>query len=367
MNKFLTASGCLLLLLSFACQKQQQQQGQPVPQLPVIAVGTKSITTYKTYPTNLQGVVSSEIRAKVSGYIIEVFVDEGERVEKGQLLFRLETQALSSDAQSAQARVNAAKIEVNRLKPLVEKNIISPVRLESAKADLVQAKSNLQSIQANIDYANIKSPVRGMVGDVNLRSGALVSPLDQMPLTTVADINQIYADFSINEKEYYDLLAKQSMDKSKLADSFKEIELILPNGSTYPIKGKISSISGRVNPQTGSINFRAIFDNPEVLLKDGASGIIRIPQVYKNAIVIPRLSTFERQGSILAFQLKTDSVVEQQISTNAAGKLYIVNSGLQQGDTIVAKGVNKIKNGSKIKPVASNLDTIVESFDRVFK
>lgn len=359
---------CLLIVLMTACQDQQPQQGsRPAPQLPVIPVDTQTVTTYQTYPTNVQGIVSSEIRAKVSGYINEVLVDEGERVEKGQTLFRLETQALSSDARSAQARVNSARIEVNRLQPLVKKNIVSQVRLETAKANLAQAKSDLQSIQANIDYATIKSPVQGMVGDINLRTGALVSPTDQMPLTTVADIDQVYADFSINEKYYYNLLADTNRDRSDLADSFQKVELVLPNGLPYPLKGKISSISGRVNPQTGSINFRATFDNPDFILKDGTSGTIRIPQLYKNALVIPRLSTFERQGYILAYQLKKDSVIERQIKTQEAGRLYIVKSGLQQGDTIVAKGVNKIKNGSKVKPVAASLDSIVRSFDRVFK
>jgi len=368
MNKVFRSIAFLLIALITACQDQQpQQRSRPAPELPVISVDTQTVTTYQTYPTNLQGIVSSEIRAKVSGYINEVLVDEGERVEKGQTLFRLETQALSSDAKSAQARVNSAKIEVNRLQPLVDKNIVSQVRLETAKANLAQAQSDLQSIQANIDYATIKSPVQGTVGDINLRTGALVSPTDQMPLTTVADINQIFADFSINEKDYYSLLAEKDLDKSNLAESFQAVELVLPNGKPYPLKGKISSISGRVNPQTGSINFRATFNNPDLILKDGTSGKIRIPQLYKSAIVIPRLSTFERQGYILAYQLKKDSVIEKQIKTREAGRLYIVKSGLKTGDTIVAKGVNKIKNGSKVKPVASSLDSIVRSYDRVFK
>lgn len=357
-----------LFLLNMACQqKQQQQRRQNTPQLPVIPVSSQDVTTYRTYPTNIQGIVSSEIRAKVSGYINQVLVNEGERVEKGQTLFRLETQVLSSDAKAAQARMNSARIEVERLKPLVKKDIVSPVSLETAKANLAQAKSDLQSIEANIEYANIKSPVQGMVGDINLRNGALVGPVDQMPLTTVADINQVFADFSINEKDYYDLLADKNIEESNLTASFEKVELILPNGKTYPIKGKITSISGRVNPQTGSINFRATFDNPDLFLKDGISGTIKIPQLFKNVNVIPRLSTFERQGSILAYQLKKDSVIERQIKTREAGKLYIVNSGLNTGDTIVAKGVNKIKNGSKIKPQPTQLDSIVQSFDRVFK
>ena len=357
-----------LLLLNLACQEKGGPQRQRrAPQLPVIPVTSQDVTTYKTYPTNVQGIVSSEMRAKVSGYIDEVLVNEGERVEKGQTLFRLETQALSSDAQAAQARMNSARIEVERLQPLVKKDIVSPVSLETAKANLAQAKSDLQSIKANIEYANMKSPVQGMVGDINYRNGALVSPADQVPLTTVADINQVFADFSINEKEYYNILAEKNIDGANLSESFQSVSLLLPNGKEYPVKGEITSISGSTNPQTGSIKFRATFDNPDLLLKDGISGTIRIPQLYKQVKVIPRLSTFERQGNILAFQLKKDSVIERQIKTREAGKLYIVESGLEKGDTIVAKGVNKIKNGSKIKPKPTQLDSIVQSFDKVFK
>ncbi len=355
------------LFLFSACQKRQQQQARPIPELPVIPVSKKSVTTYKSYPANLQGVVSSEIRSKVSGYITDVLVEEGDRVNTGQIIFRLETQALSSDANSAQAQVNSAQIEVDRLKPLVEKNIVSAVRMETAKANLAQAKSDLQSINANINYANIKSPVQGVIGNINLRTGALVSPTDQMPLTTVSDINKIFADFSINEKDYYNILSEKNVDKSDLAKSFGKVELVLANGSTYPVEGEVTSISGRVNPLTGSIKFRATFDNPNLLLKDGASGTVRIPEYNEDVLVIPRLSTFERQGFVLAYKFQKDSVVERQLKLKEAGRLYIVESGLQLGDSIVAKGVNKIKDGSKVKPVQSSLDSIVQSFDRVFK
>src|SRR5690606_21301372 len=137
---------------------------------------------YTTYPTSLEGIVDSEVRAKTSGYITHVLVDEGQKVKKGQTLFTLETQSLSQDAAAAKANVNAAQVEVDKLKPLVEKNIISAVQLETAKAKLAQAQSGYNSIAANIGYATIKSPVDGYVGAIPFREGALISPTSQVPL-----------------------------------------------------------------------------------------------------------------------------------------------------------------------------------------
>ncbi len=356
-------------LFLWSCQNEPQNQRQmQTPSLPVVKLQQKDVTTYKSYPTTLEGEISSDIRAKVAGYVTDVLVEEGQEVQQNQILFKLETRSLSQDASSAQARLNAARIEVNKLKPLVEKDIVSEVQLETAKANLETAKSELQSVQANIGYAEINSPVDGYVGDVNFRAGALVSPSDMMPLTKVVKTKQVYAYFSVNEKEYLNMVKSNKNDKnSSLIDVLPEVTLILSNGKTYDIKGKITSISSQVNTQTGSINFRATFDNTDQILKDGASGTIKIPSVYKNAVVIPRLSTFERQGKVLAFQLQKDSVVERPLDVIQADKYYIISDGLSAKDTIVAKGANKIKNGDKINPQPTTMDSIINSFDKVFK
>src|SRR5690606_17460846 len=214
-----------------------KDQGPRAPQampFPVITVPAETVTAYTTYPTSLEGIINSEVRAKTSGYITKVFVDEGQKVKKGQTLFTLETQSLSQDAAAAKANVNAAQVEVDKLKPLVEKNIISKVQLETAKAKLAQAHSGYNSIAANIGYATIKSPVDGFVGAIPFREGALISPTSQIPLTTVADIDKIYAFFSLNEKDYLDFIEKN--EGKTLEDKIKnlpKVRLILANGSLY--------------------------------------------------------------------------------------------------------------------------------------
>ena len=175
--------------------KQEQQQVQQQPQALPLAVTTvpqKEVTTYNTYPTTIEGTINSEVRAKVSGYINKVLVDEGQKVSKGQTLFKLETESLSQDAEAAKASVNVAQVEVDKLKPLVEKNIISPVQLETAKANLAQAKAAYSSIAANIGYATVKSPVDGYVGAIPYREGSLVSATSVNPLTTVASIESLF-------------------------------------------------------------------------------------------------------------------------------------------------------------------------------
>lgn len=367
-----------LLLLSCGGDKKGQQGpggpggGQQGPKpFPVIELPTKTVTAYTSYPTSIQGIVNSEVRAKIAGYITGVLVDEGQKVKKGQRLFKLETHSLNQDADAAKANVNAAQVEADKLKPLVEQGIISNVQLETAKAKLQQAKSNYNSIAANIDYANIKSPVDGYVGSINLRKGALISPADQEPLTTVSDISKVYAYFSMNEKDYLDFIqnAAGGETKKEKIDSLPKVRLLLANGSLYMKEGTIDAINSQVNSKTGSVQFRAIFDNPSRILTNGNSGKIEIPETYTDAVVVPIVSTYERQGSIYVYKVAHDSsAVATKITTKAEVKsLYVVQSGVEKGDRIIAQGADKIQGKTKIKPQEANFDTIAKPIEQNFR
>src|SRR5690554_8011288 len=241
----------------------QGQFGQQALPFPVITIPSETVIAYDTYPTRLEGIINSQVYAKTSGYITEVLVDEGQKVKRGQTLFRLETESLSQDAAAAQANVNAAQVEVDKLKPLVEKNIISSVQLETAKARLAQAQSGYNSIVANIGYATIKSPVDGYVGAIPFREGSLVSPTSQVPLTTVANIDKIFAFFSMNEKDYLDFI--ENNEGNTIDEKIKnlpKVRLLLANGSLYDQEGTIETINSQVNPTTGTVSFRAVFENP---------------------------------------------------------------------------------------------------------
>ena len=362
------------ILLFLSCGNEENtQQAQAAPQarpFPVISIPAKTVTAYTTYPASIEGIINSEVRAKIAGYITDVLVDEGERVKKGQTLFRLETQSLNQDAAAANANVNAAQVEVNKLKPLVEKNIISNVQLETANAQLQQAKSNYNSITANIDYGNIKSPVDGFVGSIRLRKGALVSPGDEQPLTTVADISKVYAYFSMNEKDYLDFIQNaEGSDISEKINKLPKVRLLLANGSLYDQEGTIETINSQVNTNTGSISFRAIFDNPSRLLTNGNSGKIQIPKTFTDAIVVPKESTYEQQGSTYVYKVGADSTaVASQINIKAeVQNLYVVDSGLEKGDHVVAKGADKLKGETKIIPQEKPFDSIAKPIEKVFR
>lgn len=375
MKKIVSIAGLFsLILLLASCGNDSESQAQAAaPQakpFPVTEVPERTVTGHTTYPVNIEGIVNSEVRAKVSGYITDVLVDEGQEVKKGQLLFKLETQSLNQDAAAAKANVNAAQVEVDKLKPLVEKNIISEVQLETAKAKLQQAQSSYNSIAANIGYANIKSPVDGYVGSIRLREGALVSPTSTQPLTTVSDISKVYAYFSMNETEYLDFLKEYEGEKvqDKIAN-MPEVELILANGSSYSEKGKIETINSQVNENTGSISFRAVFNNPSRLLSNGNSGKIRIPKTYENALIVPQESTFERQGNVLVYKLGAEDKVSSstlEIITSI-DNLYVVKSGVKQGDTIVAKGLAKLRPDTQIQPQPVAFDSVAKPIDKVFR
>jgi len=371
MSKYLAVVAACLM---FSCASKQsgpspQAQGGAVSPYPVIKVPTKTVTSYNAYPTNIEGVVNSEVRAKISGYITEVLVDEGQKVKKDQILFKLETQSLSQDAAASKANVQAAQVEVDKLKPLVEQKIISEVQLETAKAQLEQAKSAYNSIAANIGYANIKSPVDGVVGSINYRKGALVSPQDQIPLTRVSSIDDVYAYFSMNEKRFLDFVqtAKGETIDEKIKN-LPKVKLKLANGNEYAKEGEIETISGEVDPQTGTVTFRAKFDNRGGMLRNGSSGTILVPETFENALVIPAVSTYEQQGKTFVYQVKGDSLVSTSINVlSEIDRMYVIDEGLEEGNTILAKGVGNVKAGTKIKPQPAAFDSIVYSFNTVFR
>lgn len=371
LNKYSFTILSMIALMFASCKQEQQQapQQQALP-LTVTEVPQKNVRSYTTYPTTIEGTINSEVRAKVSGYIQKVLVDEGQKVRKGQALFKLETQSLSQDANAAKARVNVAQVEVNKLKPLVEKNIISEVQLETAKANLAQAKSTYNSVVANIGYATVTSPVDGFVGAIPYREGSLVSATSAKPLTTVASIERVFAYFSMNETEYLDFL--QQTEGKTLQDkiaNFPKVELQLANGQTYEQKGTIETVTGQIDPNTGTVSFRAVFDNPNMLLTNGNSGTIKIPNTYENALVVPQSATYEQQGQTYVYTVGEGNAATSTLITveDKTDLFYIVNSGVKTGDLIVVKGIGKLRNGMPIQPQKVAFDSIVKPIKPLFQ
>lgn len=378
-------------------KKEQQPQGMnTTPSLPVTEISTKSVTGFTAFPVSIEGKVNNDVRAKIQGYITQVFVDEGQVVSKGQPLFKLETNVLNENAnaaksgvtaalasvKAAEASVRASQVEVDKLVPLVEKNIISNVQLETAKANLMrsqsqlsqaqaayqQAKANYSGVQANIDFSVVRSPISGVVGAIHFREGSLVGPSDPNPITSVSQVGDVYAYFSMNESEYFNFL--NSTEGKNISEKLKNIpavELVLANGQMYSEKGKIETVTGQINPQTGTIQFRATFPNKDRLLSNGNSGTLRIPKEFGDALVIPETATYEQQGYTYVFVVEKDTAYNKIIEIeDRINNLAIIKSGLKKGDKIVVEGMGKLKDKTLIAPQMVPFDSVTKPIVPVF-
>ncbi|WP_066435853.1 efflux RND transporter periplasmic adaptor subunit [Chryseobacterium sp. CCH4-E10] len=379
-----------------ACKKEAPKQDGP-KSYPVINVEAKNIVGYQTFPATIQGRVNNDVRAKIQGYITQVLVDEGQYVTKGQPLFRLETNILNENAAAskagigaaesniaaAQAAVSAANVEVNKLKPLVQKNIISNVQLQTAQANLAQAQAqlkqaqaaksqavaNYKGIEANIEYSIIRAPISGVIGKLPLKVGSLVGPSDQAPLTTISDTSGIFAYFSMNEKEYFDFLEKSpGATMPEKIKNLPMVELQLANGSIYPEKGRIEAITGQIDPTTGTIQFRVAFTNAQKLLSNGNSGTIRFPQYYENVLVVPESATYEQQGIVYVYKVdKSDTARNVVVNViDRIDNMALIKSGVNKGETIIAAGIGGLKPGTAVKKQPVKMDSLVQSIKPKF-
>jgi len=360
----------LVIIAATSCSgnKKSGQPASPVKEYPVIAVKPQSTQLYKDYPTKLQGQQTVEIRSKLSGYIEQILVDEGAFVKKGQLLFRLnanDVQAMVRSAEAlvkvADAEVFTAQVNVEKTKPLVEKNIISKFELQSVEstlkskeAQLAQSKANLENAKANMQYTRITSPADGTIGTFPFRVGSLVSSSTVEPLTTVSNTVNMFAYFSFNEKEL--LTITKGLSGKNIQEKFTKlpgVSLVLADNSVYNLAGRIETASGLIDPQTGAVNVRASFPNPEGLLRSGGSGLVRIPQFMDSVIIIPQKTSFELQGKHFVYIVGADNKVHNTEIEVLVGNLkdsYVVTSGLKAGDQVVFEGIASLRNDAEIKP-----------------
>lgn len=365
MLALLLATGGVLLPSCSGKSGQAQQQAM-APDLAVMTISESDASLETALPATLEGTNDVEIRPQITGFLTKVHVDDGEYVHKGQVLFtidQVQLQAAVDQAQAAvavaQANVNTAQTNANNNKILLDKNIISASAyqtsadaLNAAKAQLQQAQAGLTSARKNLSYSSVTAPVSGFVGAIPYKEGTLVSP--QTLLTILSDNSTMQAVFSINEKI---LLQLTDDGKRKLKDalaSMPEVSLRLADGSIYPYKGKIISISGVIDSSTGSAQTKADFPNPDGMLRSGNTGQILIPTIHNSTIQIPQSATYEIQDMKFVYVVGDSAKLHSTPITIAAendGKNYIVTSGLKPGDVIVTEGVGiTAKDGLVITP-----------------
>jgi membrane fusion protein (multidrug efflux system) len=360
-------------------------QAAQIKTYPVLTIVPQTTTLYTDYPATIEGQQNIEIRPKIDGYVEKMFVDEGATVKKGQPLFRISApqyeqnvRTAMADIKIAKADVNAAEMNVNKVRPLVDKNIISKYELESAQytlqakqAALAQANATLANARTNEGYTLITSPSNGVVGTIPYKIGSLVSSSTAEPLTTVSNIGNIYAYFSINEKQALDFAknTKGGTTEARLK-SLPPVSLVLADGSVFAQKGRIETASGMINTQTGSASVRATFPNPGNIVRSGSSGAVRIPATVDSALLVPQKSTYEIQGKKFVYLVSdsgTVQSVEIKILANSGGQFFVVKEGLKPGDKIVVEGVATLREGAAIKPVPLNTDSLYKQLLQKYK
>lgn len=351
-RSLLGAVSALVIIASCGKKQEQALAAGPMP-FPVQTVTQQDATVFEEYTANLEGQQNVEIRPKVSGFIQKIYVDEGQQVRKGQLLFKLETQTLNEDAAAAKANVAAAQVEVDRLKPLVDRKIISNVQLETAKAKLAQAKASYSAVTANINYGTITSPVDGVIGTLPYKEGTLASATSELPLTTVSDTRVMRAYFAMNEKQMINF--SREFKGATLQEKIKNapaVSLRLVDDSTYEEKGKLTAASGLANAATGTSQFRAEFNNPQAVLRSGGKGTVLLPILIKNAIEVPQNAVFDMQGKQMIYVVNKDNTVKSKIVQvkTTSGLNFIIESGVEPGEVIVVEGASKLKDGMAIVP-----------------
>ncbi len=336
-------------------------------EFPVQEVTTVSASMQTTYPATIKGIHDVEIRPKVSGFLVQINVHEGQTVSAGQTLFVIDNATYQAAVRQAKAAVNTATAQLNTAKltydnaqKLFANNVIGSYELESsrnayesAQAQLAQAKASLASAQETLSFCYIKSPASGVIGNIPFKVGTLVSASTQQALTTVSDISSMEVYFSMTEKDILSM-TKTSGSTQEALKEFPAVKLQLADGTTYNEEGHIVKMSGVIDATTGSVQLIANFTNPQRLLKSGGSGAIIIPRSNKSAIVIPQTVVSEVQNKKFVYLLGKDNKVKSSeitVEPQTDGNNYVVTSGLKVGDKYVTNGITKLNDGMEIVPI----------------
>ncbi|MCA5006306.1 efflux RND transporter periplasmic adaptor subunit [Sphingobacterium bovistauri] len=363
----------LLVSCNHGRAKEHQHNEKPLA-LPIHVVESSNAETIKNYIGTIEGKINVEIRPQIEGLLQEIYVDEGTFVTKGQKLFKIDASAYQEALNNAiaiqnvaKAKLENAKLEIERLKPLVDNEVISNVKLKSAKSDYDVAKASLDqataavgSAKINQGFSIITATVSGYIGRIPKRIGNLVSKSDKEPLTVLSDAQDVYVYFSMNESDflYFSKLKIKEDSINGIARnnnslSFPDATLILADGEEYSAKGVVDAINGQVDRTTGAISLRASFPNSDNILRNGSTGTLKISEIKKNVFQIPQVATSELQDKTFVYMLDDENRVIRKVIT-IAGKSksnYIVSNGVELGDRIVLTGLDKISEGTKILPI----------------
>ena len=337
-----------------------------------ITVEESDIVLPMKFSAKLKGQSDVTISPQVSGQLMKICVTEGQQVSKGQTLFIIDSrnaqanlQAAQANLQAAEAQANSAKLEYESNKNLFDKKIVSSYMLENsqnnyrqalaavsqAKASITQAQSSVNRAKVNLGFCTITSPVSGVIGEIPVFAGDQVTPMTQ--LTIVSGNSQMDAEFSVTESIIEAQVASgiKQADKSVYIANLPDVIFVMKNGTEYPHRGRITSLTGVVDAATGSLACKATFPNPDGHLFSGAQGTILLPLSRKQVMVVPQTAVVRLQDKTLVYKVMPDSTAKAITVTTTDtgnGKDVIVNTGLGVGDRIVSVGANNVQEGQKV-------------------
>ena len=339
-SKLIMTLSLITMALLSSCSGNKTQQQMPSANFETMTVKAQEVTMTTNYSATIRGRQDIDVYPQVAGTLQKLCVTEGQKVAKGQTLFIIDQvpyQAALNTALASQQAANAslatAQLNYDSKKKLFDDKVISDVELQtaqnallSAKAQVAQADAQVVNARNSLSYTVVKSPANGVVGTLPYRQGALVSSAMPQPLTAAIG-------------------------------AMPDVTLLLVDGSEYPLKGKVESVSGVVDRSTGTVQVRAVFDNPEKLLHSGSTGTVVIPTTYKDKIIVPVTATVQMQDKFKVYLVDKDNIAHEQLVTTESltnGKEYVIKDGLKVGDVIVAEGAGMLRDGQNIKPNKEN-------------
>ncbi len=359
-----TALVAMTMLCSCGGQKSQQAS---IVEFKTTKVGKSDVELSNSYNATIRGRQDVEVYPQVGGTLQRILVTEGQAVKKGQTMFIIDQVPYQAALNTAEAALKAAQaqeatsaLNYESRKKLFDQEVVSEFDMQTAhnslltaKASVAQAEAQVVNARNSLSYTVVKSPADGVVGTLPYRQGALVGPSMPKSLTTVSDNNQMWVYFSMNESQFL-AMTRQSGSAEDAVAAMPEVSLQLVDGSMYELKGRVESASGVVDQQTGSVQLRAVFDNPNHILHSGSTGKVIIPSIMKGVLTIPTTAAVQMQDKFRVYAVDKDGAAHGQviaIMPQNDGKQYIVTSGLEEGIEIVAEGATMVKEDQVVKNV----------------
>ncbi|MEP0984389.1 efflux RND transporter periplasmic adaptor subunit [Ekhidna sp.] len=352
--KAMISIAVIIFITSCGSHKEHQES---LMRLPVTNPLRKDTLTTRTYVSQIHSSRHIDLRALEKGYLEKIYVDEGQFVKKGQLMFQIMPRLYQAELRRAKAEAEFAEIEYQNTKKLADQNVVAPNELALAQAKLDKANAELALAQVHLDFTQIRAPFDGIMDHFHAREGSLLEEGEL--LTTLSDNHEMWVYFNVPEAEYLDY-------KKKLkGDSVMEVQLMLANNELFEYDGKVTTIEADFNNKTGNIAFRATFPNPKGLLRHGETGNILLKRPLKNALLIPQKAIFEILDQRYVFVVGKDNVIHSRHITIGAElpHLFEVTSGLEESDVILLEGLRKVKDGDQIEPEFHEVEKVLSELD----